>query len=333
MHHYSPKIARLGNLGGEGLLRGPMATAPVAPAVSIPMVERLLTVLACCGRTADPQRVDHAIAGCTIRQFRQYTELQQLHFIDTIWEASCEPYAFDCVCDNMQDTAVLAGAPAPLPSSMRPTGGGPLAQGVPGPAFQRFGVGFRIEGSSHDDVNRVKAGGMSQQRLSDDFMLNHRGMRVDRTVIRTDPRARIWTGNHDIFNETAVCVSRSLFGAAAFPERNSRGWFYLWAINCRGLRGCDTEARQLHMPHGPWHWRPGEKAYRKIPFFHVLGYVRIQRLSCGPNGGWRFLVPPWASWDENATTPPEDDQRAYMQGELRAWVGQHEISDAYDFAH
>jgi hypothetical protein len=149
-------------------------------------------------------------------------------------------------------------------------------------------------------------------------------------------RARVWTATNDIFNESAVCVSRNLFGAAAFPERNPDEDMdvYLWAINCKDLLGFDTEAYQLGLG-GSKQWRPGEKAYEFIRPHRVIGYVKVKRLAGYPPegcGGWKFTIAQDAKWELNPNRYSIPNQVTYINALLEAWKGTYEIPSAYDFA-
>src|SRR5262249_50685717 len=118
-----------------------------------------------------------------------------------------------------------------------------------------------------------------------------------------------------------------------FPERDWDKWVYVWALNCRRLRGFDTEAYQLGLA-GSKQWRPGEKAYHSIGSERVIGYIRVKReggyqQGCG---GWKFRIHPTAKWELNPFCKAYPDQLEYINGELEAWKGSHTITDKYDFA-
>ncbi len=157
-----------------------------------------------------------------------------------------------------------------------------------------------------------------------------RGLRFDATIMMDQNKACCWSGNNDIFNETAVCVSRSFFGGTAFPERETSGHYYLWAVNCGPLLGFDTEQYQLNLPNSR-QWRPGEKAFPFIPPANILAYLQIERRGAPPGGGWRVEISGNANW--TYVGAPSVRQRVYFEDELAAWRGgSYEIPAAYDFA-
>ncbi len=317
---------------GNVLLQGSVGAA--APSVSDAMVERLLSALASI-RNGNNQAAGAVTGSMTIREFRNLREQEQLAFINRIWNAVSTAHPFTQSAANMFDPiADDTGGNGPLPTSICPDsrGSNNFVKRLRGrQPFREFLVGFRVDGADNDSIARVTGTGMTQQRLSPQFMLSRRGLRLDSTVMADESEARVWTGNHDIFNETAVCVSRNFFGGTAFPERTTNGMCYLWAVNCEGLDGFDTEQYQLNLP-GARQWRPGEKAFRFIPADHVLGYVRIDRRGAPPGGGWKVDIPADANW--TFTGSPTVRQRAYMMDELAAWRGgSYTIPPEFDFAN
>jgi hypothetical protein len=274
----------------------------------------------------------------SIRRFRNLGHGEQLKFINEIWNATAAPREFHQLGSQMSEpdydrVRLRYCNGEPLPSSVRPipgTMGASFDKRLGGRPFVDFGVGFRVEGGAND-VRRITTNGMTQQRLNPYLMLK-KGYRLDGTEMMDTNYVRIWKQNVDSFNETGVCVSRNFFGATAFPERNSIGEFYLWAVNCGGLRGCDVEDYQLRIGAGaPRNWRPGEKAFHDIPSSCVLGYVPIEKLGALPAGGWRFRISAMAHW--TITGAPTNAQRQYIQGELNAWKqGLIDIPAEFDFA-
>jgi hypothetical protein len=317
---------------GDVLLQGSVGAA--APPVSDAMVERLLSALA--SIINGNNQAARAVTGSkTIREFRNLSEHEQLAFINRIWNAVSTAHPFTQPAANMFDPiADDTGGNGPLPSSIRPDGPGSntFVKRLRGrQPFREFLVGFHVDGADNNSIARITGNGMTQQRLSPQFMLSRRGLRLDSTVMMNDSEARVWTGNHDIFNETAVCVSRNFFGGTAFPERTTNGSCYLWAVNCAGLVGFDTEQYQLNLP-GARQWRPGEKAFRCIPPDHVLGYVRIDRRGAPSGGGWRVDIPGVAKWTFTGSSTVR--QRVYMEDELAAWRGgSYTIPPEFDFAN
>lgn len=283
---------------------------------------------------ADNQAARAVTDSITIRAFRNLGPGQQLAFINRLWNAICTAHAFDQLPSQMFDPLGdnLAGD-GPLPTSVCPAqpGANVFRKRLTGKQpFREFGIGFRVDGADQTSLNRITTGGMTQQRLSSAFMLGRRGLRLDATIMMDKSKARVWTGNHDIFNETAVCVSRNFFGGTAFPERETNGTVYLWAVNCADLRGFDTENYQLNLPNSR-QWRPGEKAFPSIPADHVLAYVPIERRGAPPGGGWRVNIVKDARW--TLTGSMSVKQRVYIEDELAAWAGgSYTIPAAYDFA-
>ena len=240
----------------------------------------------------------------------------------------------------------------PVPSGMipNPAGGyrlGPEARPTP---FKTLGVGFRVEGSGPNrsrDIARVKEEGMRAQVKNTALMRDIKGWGIDGTMIQTDTScARFWRNKNDIFNESAVCVSRNFYGATGFPERETGKdgpvTAVLWAVDCYLNIGFDTEQLQLDL--GGKNWRPGEKAYERIPRSDVIGYVEIERTGPAPggNGGWKFRIRDDARWTYlpgweppfMTTTNKSRESRArdYIEEQLKAWRGkEYTIANAFDF--
>lgn len=314
---------------GHDLLRAGLNPPPV----SQEMAEKLLSALASI-INGDNERARLVTNAVTIRAFRNMTLPQQIAVINDIWNANTTPHRFTTPPTAMSDPEGAGiGGNGPLPSSLCPNapGSNVFVKRLRGQPFREFGVGFRIDGSNAGSVARVTASGMTQQRLNEPFMLGpSRGLRLAGTVMADQRFARVWTGNDDIFNESAVCVSRNFFGATAFPLRETVGPAYLWAVNCTYLPGFDTEGHQIGLPNAR-QWRPGEKAFSFIPASRVIGYVEIQRNGAPPTGGWRFQIAPGATWTYiNAVS---NQQRAYIEAELAAWRGgNYTIPNTFDFA-
>ena len=337
MEAYSPVVGNF--LGGAALLTTPVANLNV---VNEQNIKRLLTVLsATFGLGSDAAK--RYSQQTTIRAFRQKTPHQQIQFIDALWNLTADPYAFDTLASHMYEPNYDVPDNAnPLPSSWSPDPNAPntyrkrLAGKMP---WQEFGVGFRIDGSTSEDKERVTNRGLTQQRLNLPFMRGRRGQEIEGTVINNQDHARFWTGNHDIFNETAVCVSRNFFGATAFPERDTGQDggkdYYLWAVNCEGLRGFDCERQQLINNR---QWRPGEKAFHSIPPERIIAFVKVKRFGVPVDpatnlrqGGWIFEIDANANWE--FIHYPTPGKLKYIQAELNAWKGiRHTIPAAFDFA-
>ena len=333
MRCYSP--ARAPVPSGEALLKQPAAPEfDAVPAVGDVMVERLLTALSSI-KNADKLTVRALTDAMSIRAFRAAGEAQQLVFIDQLWNRICTTHAFNRRGNLMSDPASDDLGGRTLPSSVCPIspGANTFRKRLRGrQPFQEFGIGFRVDGADQSSIARILGAGMTQQRLSSAFMLGpRRGMRLDGTNMMDTTRARCWTANNDIFNETAVCVSRNFFGGTAFPERDTQGTCYLWAVNCSNLVGFDTEDYQLNLGNSR-QWRPGEKAFPSIPPENVLGYIQIDRRGAPRTGGWRVDIPQGARWTFTGGAMTVK-QRGYIEDELAAWRGgSYTIPADYDFA-
>jgi hypothetical protein len=134
-------------------------------------------------------------------------------------------------------------------------------------------------------------------------------------------------------------VSRNLFGATAFPLRETddsndpNQFSYLFALNCQRLKGFDTEARQRQCSGRIW--RPGEKAFGSIPQRRVIAHVKIKRLGGSSTGGFSFRIDPAEKWAVTSHHGGADSaQIKYIESELDAWKGpRRDIEGRYDFAN
>lgn len=306
-------------------------------AVGEPTLRCLVTALA----HADKEQMFHDMQGRlgSIGRFMGLSVEGQMALIDQVWNSCTNQMNYNVASADMYEQAGdTAANREPLPSTLRPNPSGPLPfrRGTEALPFRNLGVGFRVDGTfdqqgNCDSIDRITNAGMRAQVLNDAFMLNVKRMDVRGTTIALNTHApRVWVTSQDIFNETAVCVSRSLFGATAFPERNTDNKeVCLWAVDVQGLIGFDTEQYQLNLP-GNRNWRPGEKAYRAIPAGNVIGYARIKRYRGSDQGGWSFEVSPTARWQFINGT---NDQRDYCRNELGAWAGKRwTVSGDWDFA-
>ncbi len=334
------------------------------PAVEFLMIGRLTTIIAQAkfgnGSSVDDLFKDVKVGNTTfpgqmtIRQFMGLPPPTQMDVINLGWERVCESRAYSTATADMFDPigANIAATSDPVPSGMipNPAGGYKLgAEARPTP-FKTLGVGFRVEGSGANrsrDIDRVKSEGMKAQVKNTGLMRDIKGWGIDGTIVQTNTScARFWRTKNDIFNESAVCVSRNLYGATGFPERNTGDGepvtAVLWAVDCYLNRGFDTEQLQLDL--GTRNWRPGEKAYESIPRSDVIGYVEILRTGSAPggHGGWTFRIPNDAKWTYlpgweppfMTTTNKSRESRArdYIEEQLKAWRGaDHTIANEFDF--
>ncbi|HUB13997.1 MAG TPA: hypothetical protein VMB34_18755 [Acetobacteraceae bacterium] len=281
----------------------------------------------------------------TVLQFMQLDPGNQLAVIDQAWEKVCAKKPYNKKTSEMCEPT---GAPSAtglecLPSAVIPKSGGYDVFKSPdapnGKPFNTLGIGFRVEGSvSGKDIQRVQRSGMVPLVKVPALILSIRGFEVDGTVVARDTTcARFWERKHDIFNESAVCVTRNFFGATAFPLRDSKSDdVVLWAVDVLGLTGCDTEDHQVQL--GGEQWRPGEKAYEQVPANCLVAYVVIQRTGLGPDGkGWKFAIDSQAQWTMSSYWDAKGRYgpvKRYIDGLLTAWRGkEHALPQTMDFAN
>ena len=302
------------------------------------MLQRLVTALS---YTAKEGMLHDSLASkLTVAGFLQLSDAKQLALVNSVWNECTRKEAYSKEPSAMVETEeAVAPATKQLPSSVHPNSGSglPFVKGPSEKPFRTLGIGFRVDGSedgsgSISSIARITASGMTAQALNKSFMKSVRHMEVTETTVAVDTDApRIFVRAKDLFNESSVCVSRSLFGATAFPERKTKGRVCLWAVTCNGLKGFDTEKHQIDLK-APW--RPGEKCFQKIPAKNVLAYVVIERLGGddGGKGGWNFRVPRRATW--KWVGDPTPSESAYLTAELAAWATgeEHHVSGDYDFA-
>lgn len=344
------------------LMRNGVGVASL-PAVQFKTVQRLTTAIAQAafgnGSTTDDLFTNTVIGGrridgkMTVRQFMALAPLEQLAAIDQAWSRVCTKKAYDKFIFQMFEPTGTTVHPAthPVPSGVIPADSGGFtvghvnSSGLPD-AFTGLGVGFRVDGSgdnSQRDIDRVLENGMTTQLKNRYLMYQIKGWEVEGTTVDLDTSApRVWSTKKDLFNESAVCIARNLYGATAFPTREFEGEAVLWATDVSGLVGFDTEEYQKTLG-GNKQWRPGEKAFSRIPPSNVIGYVRFQKLGTSSAGGWKFKIPADARWTFRPSWEPplgirnlrsrSDQVRDYVTAQLEAWRGvEHTISGAFDFA-
>ncbi len=281
-----------------------------------------------------------------IAVFNAKTAAEQIDFISEIWKR-----LVDSVIPTVQAQAMVdrAGGVAdmiePLPSSLAPANPNvspvTLTRRSADNAWTKFSFGFRVEGGKKadgDDMPRIIRDGVQPLFINRGLLRAVRQMAVDGTHVEQLDRAFIWWENRDILNESATCVARSLFGATAFPERetDSAGgpgavqYHYLLALQCRNLNGCDTEQWQLDKNNDS-NWRPGEKAFLGIPYTRVLAWTKLLRRPNATGSGWSFRFPE-TRW--NWCNVPDDQGEAYLKAELSAWSANiwYDVPGKYDFA-
>jgi hypothetical protein len=276
--------------------------------------------------------------------FNQRTVAQQRNFVDEIWKRLCVGELASTLGQSMTEPGGQANQLRdPLPSSLAPENPDAdqvsLKRRISG-AWGDYTVGFRVDGkvdaSGDDFTNRVRPNGCQPLTHNRGALLAVRGWVIDDTWLEKKDRIYIWCGNRDVVNETGTCVSRSLFGATAFPERTTDTaaggiqYHNLLALNCRDLKGVDTEAWQMRQGVTS-NWRPGEKVFLGIAPERVLGWTKLLRRPAPAAGGWVFMFP---ATDWTWVNRPNDITVAYLDGELRAWRANkwYTVPACYDFA-
>jgi hypothetical protein len=286
----------------------------------------------------------------TIGQFMGLSDMEQMQVVNLGWDRVCKKKAYNQLAREMFEPTSVTIAPSgpPVPSGAIPAAGNGMVAGyvnqakVPD-AFTGLGVGFRVDGSGSNiagTIDRILKEGMTTQLKNRYLMFSIKGWEVQGTTVDLDTNApRVWRTKDDLFNESAVCVSRNFYGATAFPLRESTDEALLWAVDVGGLIGYDTEDHQVRLGR---QWRPGEKAFKRIAPSRLIGYARFNKLGAPPEGGWRFKIPTGTTWTFlNAYANPgsynqnsrEAQIRSYVTNQLTAWSGpDRTISGAFDFA-
>jgi hypothetical protein len=359
MENFLKPINSIDPVKGLALRNGIVAAN--IPAVAQKRLEALTTIIAQASAGNGSTTVDmfrnltiggHNYPGVMkIREFALMTSQNQLAVIDAGWERVCFKKTYDKLTHQMFEpiSTVVSANTDPMPSGVVPVGGGTMRAAYTGEgrlpdAFCNLGVGFRVDGSGANYANsiaRVTTSGMTTQLKNGPLMRDVKGWEVEGTVVDRDTNApRVWATKCDLFNESAVCVARNLYGATAFPTREMDNEVaLLWAVDVRGLRGFDTEKYQTTLPANK-QWRPGEKAYKTVPKGNVIAHVLFNKRGADSGGGWRFQIPAGSTWTFHgdwarpiAGGSREAKVRDYVVAQLAAWCGpQHDISGAYDFA-
>lgn len=330
--------------GGKAALQTaqPSITPNITPITDQNEQRRIITALVSL-KTVGNWDSNHQVNRTTIRNLLTMSTDQRADFIDQVWDWAAAPKTHNTPAQNMYvPPAVPTGNGTPLPSSWCPI---PLSSsnfhrrhgGRNGrDAWAELAVGFRIDGSDQAAIKRVLTDGMTPQVLNRQFMLNFRGQFIEGTAAESADTPRFWTRNHDIWNESAVCVSRNFFGATAFQTRETSHktgeYAVLWAVDCKGLLGFDTEGEQLGQTGGRV-WRPGEKCFPTISPDRMIGYALIRRTGVPRSGdwGWGFEIGREVRWE--MTGGGSVPQKMYAFSELDAWRGNHRIPASWDFAN
>ncbi len=195
-------------------------------------------------------------------------------------------------------------------------------------AFRNFGIGFRCEKKT--DLERILRDGFQPLYKTPgvaESMLHY----IKNTVMarRTGiGEMAIWKINNDAVGQTAICVSRSLWGATKFPEPNLSEQVYAFAVKPSEL-GYDTEQFQYERGETSV-WRPGEKMFPYIPVNDIIAYTTVQK-----NGGggeevfwsFSFLEDHWTYLKGSL------QERKFLDEELKVMrsLGSISVPKSYDF--
>jgi hypothetical protein len=296
----------------------------------------------------------------TLTFFNRMDKMSQVEVLNKIWDDCYHAVAPSTDASAMIDGEHKVTGKGSLPSSIRRVDGtGFFARIEPGPiqnAWAKWNIGFRIDGgkggagSSRNDLTRISTEGSKPLQKHPDLALKIIGKYYHGHRSNISPDLYIGYQNRDLYNESGTCVSRSLFGATAFPYRdteNAKGGLplhlggglefqYLFAIDCNGAKGVDTEQVQVQMKNDSL-WRPGEKAFAGFDADRILGWTRIVRMGQqspvvkGPLAtGWsfKFVDSQW-TWLKQ----PGQELSSYLDAELATWVpgATYNISAQYDF--
>lgn len=290
-----------------------------------------------------------------IRIFNRQPKDIQLIILNHLWECCYKREAPYTKASSMIDGAATIDGNKSLPSSIRRVPGtGFFARIEAGPvqdAWNKWQIGFRIDGGkdggSRDDLSRIVNEGCTALLKNPDLAVKvvKKFYHEHRASLGKD----LYVGyqNRDLYNESGTCVARSLFGATAFPYRYTHNnhpgpadaggelaFQYLFAINCAGELGLDTEKVQVDMGNNSL-WRPGEKAFAGFSADRILGWTKVVRLgqpdsSLNMSTGWsfKFVDCRW-TW----LRPPGGPLQSFLEEELATWAPgeQYNIAETYDF--
>lgn len=287
------------------------------------------------------------LLGTTIAAFNAKTKAEQYALLNQLWARCYDREIPATPTANMVDAAVAVHpSQGPLPTCLRPvdrTATRAVVQvGPTANAWTAHQIGFRIEGGFRPskgepaaDLARVMNEGIMPLAQSNALALSLAGKSYLNLDVSSGTHVHLGYQNRDVYNESASCVSRTLLGATAFPYRwsdstkDGASFRYLFAINCAGLNGLDTEAWQLGQV-GVNLWRPGEKAFLNIPKANILAYTGVARAPYAPGVGWKFkfMTAAWR-WINRPSQAVQD----YLNAELTAWDRDrwYEVPDTYDF--
>jgi len=295
-----------------------------------------------------------------IRIFNLMRKQDQLVMLENLWGDCYRKVPPSQLASAMMDGELGVGGNKSLPSSIRDGKvTGFFATLVAGPrphAWKDFQIGFRVDGGkarsgSRDDLGRVsKEGIVALQKQPELAVQVVKKFYHEHPCCQT-PDLYIGYQNRDLYNESGICVARSLLGATAFPERTTENnvdgapggelaFQYLFAVDCSGAKGVDTEKTQVEIGNNSL-WRPGEKAFTGMGPERLLGWTRLVRKGAPPSGlrhptgtlratGWSFMFPdPKWTW----LRAPGGERQAFLEGELATWEPNkiYNIESEYDF--
>jgi len=326
--------------GGLAALTGAAAGGPGMAATDA-MLPKICTALISLKQMGNYSNKEKA-RKTSVRQLLQMTAAERLAFVNQVWNWAATPRTLTTLAEAMYVPGAVPTEKSTMPSSYCPSPDNPALhrRRAAGPAgediWKTLTVGFRVDGTSDADIRRITSNGFTPQVLSEAFMINTRGQDVRGTAAASGTTPRTWSENGDIWNESAVCVSRNLYGATLFPERTTGEGVaggttvILWAINCRGLLGFDTEESQYGLADATKRWRPGEKAFGTIPPGRAIGYVRIRRTGGQAGVNSTVAIDPTASWTFLSAWH-HSEKATYVSDELDAWRGSRSIPSSMDW--
>jgi hypothetical protein len=157
------------------------------------------------------------------------------------------------------------------------------------------------------------------------------------------------SANSDFFNETGVCVARSIRGATCFPELNYFLDAFIYAVDVEStnnsrLEGYDTEAFQIALVMNNNEqlrrldalWRHGEKAYRTISSERVIAWRQLIRKgywgqASGNETLFSYKLGDWNFPAENSLRYfAGSDKRNYVLSQPANWVADTVYEFKYD---
>jgi hypothetical protein len=315
------------------------AIAGQGAAVQERVLGALMTALICLAQHSENKDLwKDPKVNVPLLEFRGMTPHEQAAIIDKIWASMVTSVIPTTPSETMTEPSPAeAGLPgkafhsATVPDGKR---GYVKLKEAPALPFHEYAIGFRTEGKVGDatDFDRLTQRGFTSVYQDAALAMRLKGHVVENTRMCDPTSVKLFLDNMDVCGETGVCAARCLFGAAAFPMRETVGDYYLWAFRLKGLNGYDTEAFQKERL-----WRPGEKVYTAVPPQRILGRVPIKKKGTSltirgtkrTHDGWHFEIPHGTEWTWHNATPKE---KYYLTLLLQNWWGDHQIPGDMDFA-